>query len=144
MKIKKTIIILVASIVTICLAAPSAWAGNVQRNRWEGVAIGLGAAVLGHALFGSLYRQPEPAVVYRPPSPPLHEPYQHRESRGYWEIRKKWIPPVYEQVWNPSHYNSRGHWIEGHWMKIEREPGYWIEERVWVSNQRHDRQHYYK
>ncbi len=141
MKIKNFIIILLVMTLSFCLAAPSANAGNVQRNRWEGVAIGIGAAVLGHALFNNYFhRQPPPEVVYRHPSAYRHKPHYYRKTRGYWEIRKKWVLPTYERAWNPGHYNRRGHWIEGHWIEIEKEPGYWIEERVWISKdyrQRH-------
>lgn len=137
MNIKNSSIILLAAVLSLCLAAPPAWAGNVQRNRWEGVAIGIGAAVLGHALFNNHFnRRPEPEVVYRHPPHRRHKPYEGRKARGYWEIRKKWVPPTFERVWNPGHYNPRGHWIEGHWMEIEKEPGYWTEERVWISRYR--------
>jgi len=144
MKIKNIIIILLAVTLSLCLAAPPAWAGNVQRNRWEGVAIGIGASVLGHALFSNYFhRQAAPEVVYRHPSPRRHKPYYHRKARAYWEIRKEWVPPTYERVWNPGHYNRRGHWVEGRWMEIEKEPGYWIEKRVRVSKHRRHRRHDY-
>ena len=137
---KNVIIILLAVALSVCLFAPSAWAGNVQRNRWEGVAIGVGAAILGHALFNNyFYNRPAPEVVSRHPHPRGHKPYHRRKGRGYWEIRKKWVPPTYERVWNPGHYNPKGYWIEGHWMEIEKEPGYWVEERVWVSKHRSHR-----
>ena len=140
MNIKNAAIVLISIILGGCLFSPSGWAGNVQRNRWEGVAIGIGAAVLGHTLFNNYFhRQPAPEVVYRHPSPRRYKHHHHRRARGHWEIRKKWIPPTYERVWNPGHYNRGGRWIDGQWIEIEREPGYWIEKRVWVS--KHSRRH---
>ena len=42
--------ILISAALSLLFAANTSWAGNVQRNRWEGVAIGIGAAILGNAL----------------------------------------------------------------------------------------------
>ncbi len=133
MKNKHFFTISIALILSLSLAASSAWAGNVQRNRWEGIAIGLGAALLGSAIYNHhIANRAEREVVYV--SPHRHQKHynRHRPS-GYWEIRKEWIPPTYEEVWNPGHYNRRGRWVEGHWMEVEKEPGYWVEKRVWVS-----------
>lgn len=138
MKKKHFISIVLIATFGLSLVAPSVWAGNVQRNRWEGVAIGIGAALLGSALFNHhMNRSGEREVVYRPPPPHRHrDNFRHRPS-GHWEIRKKWIPPDYERVWNPGHYNPNGRWVSGHWIEIEKEPGYWAEERIWVSRKRH-------
>ena len=136
--------IFVSLLMTACLlafvSAPAA-AGDKQRHRWEGVAIGVGAALLGHAILDD-YRdrdrgwdrscRPERVRVYKhdgchPPAP------MPRYSRGHWEMRKVWVPPVHERVWNPGHYNRRGNWVSGRWITIEKESGYWSKERVWVS-----------
>ena len=42
MKIRSFLIVLIAVLVSVCIGAGPAWAGNVQRNRWEGLAIGIG------------------------------------------------------------------------------------------------------
>ena len=121
-----------AIFITIAVSTP-ALARSPQHHRWEGVAIGIGAAILGKALFEAHRRPyaeaaPQPVVVeqnsyYAQPEP---------EPAGYWEIRKHWVPPVVKKVWNPGHYNRRGHWVSGHWISIEEAPGHWIEKKVWV------------
>lgn len=142
---KKTLfIILVTVTFGFCLAAPSARAGNVQRNRWEGVAIGIGAAMLGHVLYKNhVQEHPAREVVYVNPRPQRHKFRPPRKARGHWEVRKTWVLPAYESVWNPGHYSRRGRWVEGQWIEIEKAPGYWTEERVWVSKKyRHRKRHH--
>lgn len=122
-------------LLAFAVAAPPAWAGSPQRHRWEGVAIGVGAAILGRVLFDA--HQPQrsgyapasrPTVVehhyYRSPPPPA----------GHWEIRREWVPPTHQEVWNPGHYDRRGRWVSGHWMRLEAHPGYWTEKKVWVPH----------
>lgn len=58
---------LVAILVPV-VVTQSAWAGSKQRHRWEGIAIGLGVAVLGNVLtqaYGG-YAQPAYAGCYQP------------------------------------------------------------------------------
>lgn len=119
-------IILTVSLVSFFIIIPSSWAGAKQRNRWEGVAMGIGAAVLGHALFSNYYAHHVPAPVYHKSQP--------RRSRGHWEYRKVWVPPTYMKVWNPGHYNKRGRWVPGTWMKVEKEPGQWVKEKIWITS----------
>lgn len=146
---KKIISSLLMMACLLAFVSTPAAAGDKQRHRWEGVAIGVGAALLGHAVLDS-YRdrdcdwdrgrgrdwdrtcRPERVRVYKhdgrhPPAP------MPRYSRGHWEMRKVWVPPVSERVWNPGHYSRHGHWVSGHWVTVERESGYWTKERVWVS-----------
>ena len=73
MKKKKVFILMLATMLAFSFVATSAWAGPKQRYRWEGVAIGLGAAILGQALFNSCYySQPAPAPVVYYSSPPVY------------------------------------------------------------------------
>lgn len=127
-------------LATLCcfFAANSVWAGNVQRNRWEGVAIGIGAAILGSALINHhRYAHPAPAVVH-------HHRHHWSRSKAYyynppypkrwrWKTRKIWIPPTYKRVWNPAHYNQNGQWVSGVWIEIVDRPGCWRKERVRVT-----------
>ena len=121
------------------LMAGPAWAGNEQRNRWEGVAIGLGAAILGSAFLNQQNISSQPSGSYYPRSRKNHHRQydRHRSqapvARGYWEIRKVWVAPVYEKVWNPGHYNRKGRWMEARWIRVERSAGYWEKQRVWVA-----------
>ncbi len=156
---KRITIAALISIVFIALSVPSATAGSKQRHRWEGVAIGVGATILGSAIISShhypnrvcrervyhrrrpvreVYYYPAPTYsvpVYTAPPPVQYSPPpSQRPSRGHWQVREVWISPVYEKVWNQAHFNSRNEWVKGEWIRIEKEPGYWSRERVWVSN----------
>ncbi len=122
---KKPSLLAVASLV-VCVAlftASSAHAKSPQRYRWEGVAIGLGAALLGSALLHPPYcYRPAPPPFYRfPPSPPAPECDQ-------WEVRRVWIPPRYDWVWVPGYWR-RGCWVPGRWEKRLVSPGHWEERR---------------
>ena len=124
---KKVIGLLVSMIFCLSIAAPSAFAGSKQRHRWQGVAIGVGAAILGNAIYQSCkednpYRQV--IVVNDPPGPRRH---------GHWEVTKIWVAPVSEKVWNSGHYDYYHRWVAGRWMTIEKSPGFWKKERVWVA-----------
>lgn len=118
------------AVFILLIIAPPAWAGSPQSYRWEGLAMGVGAAIIGSTLWKA-YHQPQrhhaprPATTHQYIVPPP-------EPNGHWELRKQWVPPTYEKVWNPGHYNRRGRWVTGHWMRIESHPGHWEERRVWV------------
>jgi hypothetical protein len=149
MKKNRFFIVLLVGLVSFGLVASPVWAGNVQRNRWEGVAIGAGAVILGKVLWDHFHypRHAYDGYHHRPyyPShklhPPKHKYYPRAKRSGHWEIRKVWVPPVYEKVWNPGHYNRRGCWVPGKWIEIEKRPGYWDKERVWVAHRHHRRYH---
>ncbi len=139
---KKILITLVVVFVSFSLAVPPALAGSKQRRRWEGVAIGIGAAILGHALINKGRhhrdeRRVDRGACYAPP-PRRHRPAPVYNSsppqcrRGHWEARKAWVPPTYKKVWNPGHYNHRREWVPGQWIKIIDQEGHWVEDRVWV------------
>jgi hypothetical protein len=65
MKTKNGLII-TATVLSISLAGASAWAGSKQQHRWEGVAIGVGAAIAVSALIHhhDPYHQPPVPVRY--------------------------------------------------------------------------------
>ena len=64
--------VMLTTVLCLSLMVTSAWAGPKQRYRWEGVAIGLGAAILGNALISApYYAQPAPAPVYYS-APPVY------------------------------------------------------------------------
>ncbi len=136
MKKRDLSILLITALLCVSLLIPSAWAGSKQKHRWEGVAIGIGATLLGCALFKQYqdhtpysHRKPAmvPAPAYRHPSP------RHCRHRGHWEVRKEWVPPTYKRFWNPGHYNHRGEWVAGQWIEIVDRPGYLTEVQLWVS-----------
>lgn len=113
MKKKKTFIILLTVILGLSFIVTSAWAGSKQRYRWEGVAIGIGAAIVGSALinhnYGYSYYGPPPVYSfnYSYNSPPPHrhwKPY-HPHRYRHWKPRH----PHRYRHWRPRHPNSHGH-----------------------------------
>jgi hypothetical protein len=120
---KKLILLLTAMIFSMTLFTNPVLAGSKQHYRWEGVAIGLGAAILGSSLINNY--SPEHVTVvehrtYYQPDPPHY--------KRYCEPQRVWVPPVYDKVWNPGHYDDC-RYISGRYIMIERSPGYWAEER---------------
>jgi hypothetical protein len=134
MKTNKLLISLVITLFGIALVSSSALAGSKQRHRWEGVAIGVGAAILGHAIYQSHQAERQPQVVYVEPERTYGGNHGPEYRCGHWEWQKTWVPPTYEKVWNPGHYNRKGHWVSGHWIEVETSDGHWIQERVWVAD----------
>ena len=125
---KKITVLLMIMALGLTFAAQPAIAGSKQRYRWQGVASGVGASILGHALFNGYNEKSsnKQVTVYSP-----HCPSSHRY--GYWEIQKVWVDPKYIKVWNPGHCDRRGIWYPGQWQMVEKEPGYWQEQKVWVA-----------
>jgi hypothetical protein len=134
MKMKKLFIGLTIAVFTIGLVSSTAMAGSKQRHRWEGVAIGVGAAILGHAIYQSHKADHYPQTVYVEPNPPQRYNHGSQLRHGHWEWQETWVPPVYEKIWNPGHYNRKGHWVPGHWMEVQTTDGHWTKERVWVAS----------
>jgi hypothetical protein len=130
---KKTIILTITMIFFLSLLAPSAYAGSKQRHRWQGVAIGLGAAILGHAIVNSDRYESSPERVVVIDRDCHRQRYSNRHHRGEWEVRKTWVAPRCERVWNPAHYNEYNQWVPGQNITIETGQGYWVKERVWVG-----------
>lgn len=133
MNIKKSFLIILVCCLITAFTSTTVFAGSTQKHRWEGVAIGIGAALLGSALIHQhkMRRPPEP--VPNGPFISKRPPRRYEQHQGYWETREIWMPPTYKKVWNPGHYNRHGNWIEGHWIKIIDKEGHWIRERVWVT-----------
>ena len=136
---RNLLVMVLAGLVSISIAARPAAAGNVQRNRWEGVAIGVGAAVLGGILWNHYRHDRHDVHVTYHRRPPHSSPKRYHPKRpvGHWEVRKIWASPKYKTVWNPGHYNRRGRWVPGEWINIEKRPGYWKEARIWVAETGH-------
>ena len=79
---RKLITILIAAGLCFTLLVTAAHAGDKQRYRWEGVALGiLGATIVGTVL-GSPYAHPAPVHFYRDP-PPRSRPYWGRPRQHY-------------------------------------------------------------
>jgi hypothetical protein len=136
MKMKTLISITTAVVMFICLSTAPA---HADRKTTEGFLLGIGAAVLGTAIYQGLnqssgYREPQ--RYHAPPPAYGHKP-QCRNDRRYgrqpvvrWEIRRIWVEPAFETRWNPGHYNRKGHWVGGRHEKIKVRDGYWKERRV--------------
>ena len=132
MKIRSLTLFVLVSVLTLTLTANIALAGGIHHERWKGIAIGIGAAILGSAILNhnNYYPPREYEHCYVPTPPPVKQRSYHK---GHWEVRDEWVPPVYKTVWNPAHYNQNGEWVEGTWIKIIDKQGYWTEKRVWVA-----------
>jgi hypothetical protein len=142
---KKYLTIGLLTLFCVAMLTPQAWAGAKQRHRWKGVAIGVGAAILGHALIhgpSPHYRDYRPhrgggTVIIREGRDRCDYPERryrrHRHSRPArgWDSQRIWISPVYEKVWNPGHYDVNQRWVPGRWIKVVKEPGHWAEKRRW-------------
>lgn len=99
MNIRKRVLAAVAIIMGILFTTTSGWAGSKQRYRWEGVAIGVGAAVLGGALLsgcvGVPYAAPPVAVSlnyveYDPPEQYHHYYRPEKVHRHHYRHRPEW------------------------------------------------------
>jgi hypothetical protein len=125
---KKSLFILgLVTVFTLAFLTPRAQAGPEERYRWEGFAIGVGAALVGSAILHSYNQSRHEEYIVR------HVPaYYGPDRRGHWEMQKEWIPPTYKRAWNPGHYDNHRHWIAGQWIRIVDRPGYWVEKKVWV------------
>ena len=131
MTAKRLIMILFVAIFSFTVTTSAAWAGSAQHHRLEGLALGIGALIIGKAILDAHrgdHHVEAHVGAYRYDRPVHRRPHRH------WEIQRVWIPAKYEKVWNPGHYSRRGHWIPGHWRRIEIEPGYWTRQRVRVRH----------
>jgi hypothetical protein len=106
------------------------FAGDRQRGRWEGFAIGLGAVTLynlfGHGQFSPVippHRVVEKRVYHHPPwiSGPS----------GHWEIHRQWVPENRVRVWVPGHHEN-GYWVKGHY-EVRIYPGHYVRRKIWVK-----------
>jgi hypothetical protein len=105
MKNKKISIIMLITILCLSFTVTSAWAGPKQRYRWEGVAIGMGAAILGNALFnGPYYSRLGPAPVYRSAPTVYYSP----PPVYYNPVPVYYSPPVVYYSPAPAYYSPPG------------------------------------
>jgi hypothetical protein len=154
-------ILLAALLVTVTRPTPSQ-AGSSSCYRWEGFALGVGTAMVAGAFLNhgrSCYYPPRHYRRWGPWAPrywgpPCRPPL--RRCRGFYEIKREWIPPTYERVWVEgytytviqradgyraadgrwieSHYRPVREWVPAHWEERLLREGYWKEERVWVPS----------
>lgn len=122
-----TLIIAVTAAISLGLVSTSVWAGAKQRHRWEGVAIGFGAAIVGGALinhhaYGS---HSGPPVVFSFKYRENHrQPSRHH---GYWQPYrgghdKKWRSHKHGHHYSGcrQHGNWHGQRHRKHWHSIDR------------------------
>jgi hypothetical protein len=127
---KRFLILLCTALFSLAVVAPNGWAGSPQQHRLEGIAIGIGALILGKALVDAHQNGHFEARVaaYQTDYPEHHRP------RGHWESRRVWVPAKYKKAWNPGHHNRHGRWVPGQWRRTEIQPGHWINQRVRVGH----------
>lgn len=136
-KMKQMISIMTAVVAFISLSTAPAFADRKTR---EGFLLGVGAAVLGTAIYQGLNQPSGYRGYHRHPGPPAYEPRsQCRDTRRYaqrpagrWKIEKIWVEPVYDYRRNPGHHKRNGKWNNGRHEKFRIQDGYWKEIRVWV------------
>jgi len=143
---KRSLLIILATTLSLTLIGNSVWAGSAQRNRMKGIAIGLGAAIIGSAILTHHKEHTYRPQEQRHDKSPRHNRHKQlnkysKYRRGNWEVKKGWIPPRYKEVWNPGHYNPRGEWVDGHRIKIVAKPGYWTKKREWVASKKPKRRY---
>ena len=134
MEKKSLFILTLVTVFSFVFLTPQAQAGPQERYRWEGVAIGIGAAIIGTAILkAQIDSRNDRHVVHRAPARVqprvVHKPHP---APGRWEIQKEWVPPTYKRVWNPAHYDHRGKWVPGQWIEVVDQPGHWVERKVWA------------
>lgn len=139
---KKTIIAIMAITCMITLTNISSHAGSSKRDRLEGFIIGSSAGFIGATIINQLHHNRPRVVIHEQrPGQRRHKKHyrsnrQHRRyerSGGHWEVTRIWVEPVYEERWNPGHYNRNGEWRSGRYQRFVVQEGYWKEKRVWVS-----------
>ena len=131
---KKFTITTIMLVIISLIWGPAAQAGAARRHTIEGFMLGTGAAILGTIIYNGMNREPE-RVVRRHGPPPRHDSFRtcrRGPARGHWEMEKIWVEPVYQERWNPGHYNRRGNWIPGRNERFVVQEGYWQQRRVWV------------
>jgi len=143
MRTKQLMIGLLVGSIFFVMIGSNALAGNVQRNRWEGVAIGVAATLLGQALldhhntaYGHSVQARSTVYLHQGQSDYPPTAYGRKPGKGihHGQFQNVWVPPVHKNVWNSGHYNHRGRWIPGHWAQIQIKPGYWTKQRIVSAN----------
>ena len=104
MDARKFMTVLVAAGLCFTLLVTTAHAGDRQRYRWEGGALGILGATIVATVLGSPYAHPAPVHFYRDP-PPRSRPYwgrprqhyQGQSQRSYAQRRPQWHRPQQQQ-----------------------------------------------
>ncbi len=129
MKMTKKLIIAVAAVLSLGLISTSVWAGSKQQHRWEGVAIGVGAAIIGSALIN------HHAYGYHS-GPPVAFSFNYRENHRH--------PSRHRGYWKPHRGGHDNHWRSydrGHRGRIHRSDGDVHGHRYHGKWKSHDRGH---
>lgn len=142
MRLRNLFIIVVAGILLTSMLSQPVWAKSAQRYRWEGVAIGLGAALLGSAILhdgrNSRYDRYNPRPQHQPRydrhyQKPRHRPWRARRYGyrpcDYYDYERFWVPPVYDRFWRPGRHDPYERGVRGRWKKRMIRPGHWEERR---------------
>ena len=118
MRRKQIMAVFLISVLLVAVTAVPAAAGSRQRGRWEGFALGLGAAVLGHTL---LHHHSHTTGVHKVPvdrHPPRYDHHRggrsHKPRVGRHRARHyrpgRHRPPVDRHPPGPRCRGRRGHW----------------------------------
>ncbi len=119
MRARTGMILILTAIAGLHLTVAPADAGATQRHRWEGVAIGLGAAILGGALI-DIFTYPYPVhgywsfqmhpPYYPPPPRPYYRPHRPYHGRPGWHYRPQgWHHRPHGWNHRPQGWDRRPH-----------------------------------
>lgn len=122
MKTRNGWVITIIAIVSLGWAFTSAWAGSASQHRWEGVAMGAGAVIVGSALVQSMACGP-------------HGGHPVAVSFNYRHVHRH--PPHYRGNWKRYH---RGHRNPG--PDYDRGPQYRRPSRKWNTSGTGHRRHW--
>jgi len=138
---KKIISIIISVLLFIFFSTASA---HADRKTVEGFMLGTGVAILGAAIYNEIQKDSTPEFNknrsrhneyrYSGYERGHNRNYRSHQPRGHWEITKIWMKPVYENKWNPGHYNPRGEWVYAGNQNFLVQDGYWRTEKIWVRH----------
>jgi len=107
MKMTKKQLITVVAVLSLGLISTSVWAGSKQQHRWEGVAIGVGAVIVGSALIN------HHAYGYHG-GPPVTFSFTYRENHRHPSRHHGYRKPHYGGHQNHWRHHGRGPQYKGH------------------------------
>ena len=124
MKTTKTLIVALTAVLSLGMICTSVWAGSKQQHRWEGIAIGVGAAIVGSALIN------HHAYGY-PSGPPVVFSFNYRENHRHPSRHRGYRIPHrggHDNRWRAhdrgphcsGHGRLHGHRHHGNWQSHDR------------------------
>ena len=128
MKIRKKWFVSIITVAALSLVSTNLWAGSKQQHRWEGVAIGIGAAIVGSALINHHgWNGHAPVTVYH--SSDRYRGYHHRPRASHY------------YRWNFNHLDRHHDWRYQHKSHRSFERKTYKNQRFYSYGARHTDKH---